>query len=71
MAGQPEDIKREYSAVSIHPKEKVLEKLKEREQLRKLARESNLISGNQNDVDDLQVTKQKWIVDKMLKNVIP
>ena len=50
VTGQPEDIKREYSAVSIHPGEKVRDKLKEREELRKLARESNLISGSVNEV---------------------
>ena len=55
--------------MSIHPGEKVRDKLKEREELRKLARESNLISGSVNEVQGLMATRQQWMMDKMLQNI--
>ena len=46
MTGQSEAIKEEYSAVTMHPKEKVNQLLKYRDELRKLARDSNRIASS-------------------------
>ena len=46
VTGQSEAIKTEYSAVSLHPREKVNQLLKYRDELRKLARDSSLITGD-------------------------
>lgn len=46
VTGQSEAIKTEYSAVTMHPKEQVNKLLKYRDELRKLARDSNRIGSN-------------------------
>ena len=50
VTGQPETIKSQYSAVIAHPKERVNEILKLRDELRKRARESDRITADKGQI---------------------
>ena len=53
VTGQSEAIKEEYSAINMHPKEKVGQLIKYRDELRKLARDSNMISADESQMAEL------------------
>lgn len=57
MTGQSEAIKTEYSAVTMHPREKVNQLLKYRDELRKLARDSNRISADKTHMKTIGISQ--------------